>query len=49
MKMKNIIKPMLLLLAVTFIGSCSNLDESAFEIKPTDGADVIFSETFAMV
>jgi len=47
MKMKKIIKPMLLLLAVTFIGSCSNLDESAFEIKPTDGADVIFSETFA--
>ncbi len=45
--MKNIIKPMLLLLAVAFIGSCSNLDESAFDIKPIDGADVIFSETFA--
>jgi len=45
--MKNIIKPMLLLLAVTFIGSCSNLDESAFEIKPTDGAELIYSETFA--
>ncbi len=45
---KNILKAGMLIMAVLFISSCSNLDESAFNINPDNGSDIILSETFEL-
>ncbi len=43
-----ILKTGKLLTAALLISSCSNLEESAFLIKPDNGGDIIYAETFEL-